>query len=68
MDWGGPQPVDVVVVHNRVGGDPERARNLRIEVSIDGSAWTQVHVSDAVFGSAASGAPPVAQCGGGVAR
>ncbi len=45
------EPIEVIVVHNRLGGFEERARRIKVEVATEIGEWTLVHAGYAQFGA-----------------
>lgn len=68
VDLGTPTPLSRVVIHN-ARDCRERARNLRVLISEDGTAWQEVYRhNEQVFGGANDGNPLVVRIEGKPAR
>jgi hypothetical protein len=50
-------PVDRIVLHNRLRGYFDRARNCRVEVSEDGTTWLLIHAGLVLFNGGDVGPP-----------
>jgi hypothetical protein len=57
VDLEYPYQIDQIVIHNRLDGLPERAKNCRVDISLDGKAWLLVHAGTAHFLGGSKGEP-----------
>jgi hypothetical protein len=59
VDLGFDYPIDRIVIHNRLEGFHERAKDCRVEISKDGTEWLLIHAGRVHFLGGTKGPPLV---------
>jgi hypothetical protein len=57
LDFEKPEPIDEIIVFNRIDGEQQRAKSLILETTIDGANWEQAYTHDGSLFGGIDGTP-----------